>query len=306
MNWINKNPFLVALIAITVLGTAITTYLAGEATARRAEAQTHYDAELGRLRTLEAKKPFPSAGTLAALKTQLDTYRTEIIAYQSKLNKMELKLAPINPQEFQDELRQAVNALQENAIKKNTTLPENFFYGFDEFRSTLPSDQQAPLLNREFQVIRTFVDELVALGVGSINALSRPPRVVKAPVAPPPPRPGQPAPKPVAVEEPAPALSLNRFLITFTAQQEKFLTVFNLIPASEQFLLVRSLHLENTNPVPPPRASTGAAPSLSNTPFGSPDADDSQKIQVVLGRESVKATLDIEILDFPEPPPPPK
>ena len=300
MNWFKENPFLTTLTAITVLGTAATTYLALDASARHAEAQSYYDTQLNNLRSLEAKKPFPNKEHAEKVAELFQTYMSEVDAYRMTLLEYEEPIEEITPQEFQDELRKSVTALQLKATENKVTIVEDFFYGFNDYQSTLPSAQDAPLLNREFIVIRKLVDSLVDLGVVSIDSLVRQPPPIQAP---PPSRPGQPH----APEQPASAISFNTFALAFTASQEKFLTAFQSIPAGNRFLLIRSLLIENTNPAPPARVATTPAPSEAPV-FDSATNPSPQKLEVLLGRELVKTSLTIEILDFPDlaPTPPSK
>jgi hypothetical protein len=296
MNWFKQNPIAVLLIVVALIGTGATSYLAVDATTRRDEAQANLDSQLQKLKQFQNQKPFPTEQNLKAIKDSLEEYRAELGKYRTALATMEKPLSPINPQEFQDDLRKAVDELRKKAIEKGVTLPDNFFYGFDEYQATPPSQQEVGELNREFCIMRRIADELVDLKIGSIGSLKRQEIAAKAPAA----TPAQPA-KPSASTEPrAPAISTNTFIITFTAPQEKVLTAFNMIQDADEFLLVRSLTLDNTSPQPPLRTQPGD----SSTPLGIPvpGASDknSETIQAILGRESVTASLTIEILDFPD------
>jgi hypothetical protein len=72
-----------------------------------------------------------------------------------------------------------------------------------------------------------------------------------------------------------------------------------LIQNADEFLLIRSLTMDNTSPQPPPRTQSGDPSNLGiPTPGAATSATDT--IQAVLGRESVITSLTIEILDFPE------
>jgi hypothetical protein len=209
---------------------------------------------------------------------------------------MEATLAPINPQEFQDDLRTAVDELRKTAIEKSVTLPDNFFYGFDEYQAAPPSQQEVGELNREFGIMRRIADELIGLKIGSIGSLKRQEIVAKSPVSTP-----APAAKPGATpESKAPAISTKTFTITFTAPQEKLLTAFNMIQDADEFLLIRSLTLDNTSPQPPLRTQSGEASTSPGLPVPGASEKNADTIQAILGRESVTASLTIEILDFPD------
>jgi hypothetical protein len=296
MNWIKENPLAVVLIVVAVIGTGGTSYLALDAATRRDEAKAILDSQLEKIKQFQSQKPTPTDQNLKAIKDSLEEYRTELGKYRTTLAAMEKPLTPINPQEFQDDLRKAVDELRKKAIEKGVGLPDNFFYGFDEYQAAPPSQQVVGELNREFLIIRRIADELVDLKIGSISSLKRQEIAAKPTVATP-----VPPAKPAATTDPrTPAISTNTFIITFTSPQEKLLTAFNLVQDADEFLLIRSLALDNTNPQAPLRNQ----PEDSSTPLGIPSPGASEKnseaIQAIFGRESVTASLTIEILDFPD------
>ena len=296
MNWFKQNPIAVVLILVAVIGTGATSYLAVDAQTRRDEAQANLDAQLQKLKQFQNQKPFPTESNLKAVQSSLQEYREEIAKYRNALAAMEEPLDPINPQEFQDDLRKAVDELRKKAVENGVTLPENFFYGFDEYQATPPSQQEVGELNREFRIIRRLTDGIVDLKIGSIASLKR--QEIKPVTATPAPTP---AAKPGATPTPkAPAISSKTFTITFTAPQEKLLTSFNMIQDADEFLLVRSLTIDNTSPQPPLRAQPGDTLPAFGAPQPGASASAPETIQAVLGRESVIASLTIEILDFPE------
>ena len=296
MNWLKQNPIAVVLIVVALIGTGATSYLAVDATTRRDEAQANLDAQLQKLKQFQNQKPFPTEQSLKAIKDSLEEYRSELGKYRTALAAMEKPLSPINPQEFQDDLRKAVDELRKKAIEKGVTLPDNFFYGFDEYQATPPSQQEVGELNREFSIMRRIADELVDLKIVSIASLKRQEIAVKALAS----TPAQPA-NPAATPGPkAPAISTKTFIITFTAPQEKLLTAFNMVQEADEFLLIRSLTLDNTSPQPPLRAQSGDSSKTTGIPVSGASENNSETIQAILGRESVTASLTIEILDFPD------
>jgi len=312
MNWFKQNPIALVLLLVAVIGTGATSYLAVDAQTRRDEAQANLDSQLQKLKQFQNQKPFPTEQSLKAIKESLEEYRSELGKYRTALASMEATLAPINPQEFQDDLRTAVDELRKTAIEKSVTLPDNFFYGFDEYQAAPPSQQEVGELNREFGIMRRIADELVGLKISSIGSLKRQEIVAQLPAT----TPAQPAKPGATPESKPPAISTKTFTITFTAPQEKLLTAFNMIQDADEFLLIRSLTLDNTSPQPPLRTQPGEASISPGLPVSGASEKSADTIQAILGRESVTASLTIEILDFPDweskpsaqlkAPPPPK
>ncbi|MEI8293539.1 MAG: Amuc_1100 family pilus-like protein [bacterium] len=296
MNWFKQHPLGLFLLLIALVGTGVTSYLAVNAASRRDEAQAALDEQLQKLKKFQSQKPFPTEQNLKLVKESLEQYRNEIAKYRAALTAMNAPQVPINPQEFQDELRKAADDLRKKALEKGVGLPDKFFYGLEEYQAIPPSQQEVSELNREFQTIRRITDEIVDLKIGSLDSLKRLQMAVPSPnqAAPTPAKPGATPQVPKA-----PAFSTKTFTLTFTAPQEKLLSAFNLIQSSPEFLIIRSLTMDNSNPAPPSRTKPPDASASQNTPSFETPEKSQDTIQAILGRESVVTALTIEILDFP-------
>lgn len=301
MTWLKNNPVPVAVAATAFLAMAALAYLAMGASQSVAEASSSFDNELRQLDALKKQKPYPSQTTLQALQTNVTAYEKALTELKATLADLDEPSSSTTPQAFQDALRQAVDGISSAAITKKVALPEAFYLGFDEFRSRLPSKEEAVTLDREFNVIKGLVTKLVGLPVESIDSLTRLPQ------------------SPVAGEAPSP-VSKKRFTISFTAAQKELIQAFNLVSRSDRFLIIRSATFENSNPTPPSKGSAQKTPGAAapppaprramargarstDLPFATttqPAMQDSH-IDVVFGNESVTATLLVEIPTFPEP-----
>lgn len=282
MNWFKDNPVTATLLAIALIGTGATAYLASSAATRLADAESTLSTQQRTLTTLQKNKPFPSKDNVDALNQLVTAYSNEVATLLQDLAKKEPPLAPITPQAFQDNLRDAVDSIRTDATTKGITLPDQFFYGFDDYQTRLPADAEAPLLNREFSIIRTIADNLVTSGIASIDTLQRTPRT------------------PLPADATPPPYHIDTFTLTFTAAAPKVRNAINSIASANEFLIIRSLSLRNTNPEPPPKSQPTPQPSASS--FDNlPLPGDTPTLQIVLGTELVQATLQIEILDFPQP-----
>ncbi len=292
MNWFKENPVPAAILAFALLGTAATSYLALQASGRNSLAIDEFNTQIATLRRLEGKKPFPNPVNEQKVLAAVEQFGNATTAFIAGLGALEAPLDPsVTPEKFQDDLRNAVDALRAAASKNGVALPEEFFFGFDAFQTQLPTPQEAPFLYREFTVIRALVDKLVALPVQSIDSLVRHPKTAENADA-------DSDSKPTPDQEKTSA-AFDSFTLGLTAPQEKFIAAFNQIPQAGAFLVLRSLSLENTNPVPPPRAEPTPAAPAALSPFDTADSATREKLPVVFGREAVKASLLLEIPDFP-------
>jgi hypothetical protein len=290
MNWFKENPVVLAIAAVALVGTLVAGFFAMEAVVRQEAAVAGYTSAITNLRRLEGKQPFPDDENLKKVQASVEAYKKSITDFVTLLNKIEVPVAEISPQKFQDDLRVAADNLRKATANK-TALPENFFFGFDAFRTQLPPQGETKELNREFLAIKSLIDAIVPLGITSIDSLVR--HAGAAPAAPDPkaapPKPNEPVAKPLAFDS---------FTLGITAPQNSFISAFDKIPANPGFLVVRSMTIENTSPTSPLKADIGKPkPGTTPTPK-TPGA--SEKLPTVFGAESVKATLVFEILDFPE------
>lgn len=286
MNWLKENPFLSGLAAVTVAGTGALVFLLMQASTQYQETADAYNQAVQKLHTLQNRIPFPNAENLKKTKELEDEYRQGLNALSAQLAKMETPINPdVKPQQFQDDLRSAVNSIAEKAAAAGVTLPKDFYLGFDQYKDSPPSPQATPALDRQLRVINQIVSNLIGFKIQSIDSLERLPlkEESNAPAAP-------------AGKGDAKPASLVRlpFNIVFTAEQPKFRVAFNSLMNSDQFLIVRAMNVQNSSPAGPPvvqaeKSGAGAAPG----------AADNNDLNVILGREMIKVAMRIEIIDFP-------
>jgi hypothetical protein len=295
MNWFKENPFLAGIAALALVGSAILGYLIVQSVSAYSASSDAYSAAVTKLHTLQNRVPFPSDANLKAIQSGLADYSSNIQNLQSQLAKMVFPLdEKITPQQFQDGLRTAVNDIRAKADANGVKLPANFYFGFDQYQTQVPAEHAAPSLNRQFLVIQALIVRLVDYKVTSIDG------VVRTPL------PNESGPASAGQKKPAnaePVLARFPFDISFTAEQGKFRVAFNSLLGSDQFLIVRSLELQNSNPLPPSKKSADAAASSAANAFAAaaPAGKEPGSMQVILGREALKVTLRLEMLDFAQP-----
>ncbi len=295
MNWFKDNPFLAGIVAVCLIGSGVFGYLIFESSAAYTASSEAYTASVAKLHTLQNKVPFPSEANLKAVQSGLADYSAGIGSLRSQLAKMEIPLdEKVTPQQFQDGLRTAVNDIRVKAEANNVKLPANFYFGFDQYQTQVPSDQAAPFLNRQFLVIQSLIVRLVDFKVASIDSVTRTPLPQETMAL----TGGQ--RKPDANE---PVLLRFPFEIAFTAEQAKFRVAFNSLLGSDQFLIVRSVGIQNSSPQAPAKKEPETAGASTNpfTPAAGTPGKDQSNMQVILGRETLKITLRLEMLDFTEP-----
>ena len=80
---------------------------------------------------------------------------------------------PLQPNEFQAQLRQAATDVIERARASKVQLPENFNLGFDEYATSLPNSAAAPRLGRQLRAIEWIANTIVDAHVDSLQSLTR-------------------------------------------------------------------------------------------------------------------------------------
>jgi len=302
MKWLQENPFIAGITAFTIVGAGAFAFLLSQALTRSQEASDGYNQAITKLHTLQDRVPFPSVENLEKSKAQTAQYKQQLQALRKKLASMEAPLdMSVGPQRFQDDLRAAVNDVADKAKQAGVGLPTDFYLGFSQYANSLPTEQAAPYLARQLSVIKGLVLRLIDFRVQSIDGLIRAPLAQEGAAAP-----SQPAPagnqKKGATPQPGGAKVLERspFDISFTAEQSKFRVAFNSLLNDNQFLIIRSLTVENTNQAGPPVAQPESTPNTAYTAT----ADTAKKdLNVVLGRELVRVALHLEMIDFADPTP---
>lgn len=303
MNWIKDHLLLSISAVIAICAMGIFSYLAIGASEQVAESISSYNNDVRQIDALRSQVPFPNKTNLDALTGSVDKYRSELNTFKHQLSTLDEPASTASPQTFQDELRKAVDNISSSALKNSVSLPEEFYLGFDEFRTRLPSKEETPELYREFNVLKSLVNQLITLKVASINSLNRLPS------------------SPITSDNQSP-ISKRLFDLSFTGEQKDIVAGFNTISSFTPFLVIRSASFENSNPLPPQKSSPdqastlpsprpaairrpAMAPSVQPRRPGllaatAPSSEDSH-LHVVLGNEVVSANMLLEILTFPEP-----
>jgi hypothetical protein len=287
MNWYRENRWLgnfliafavTALLALCFLFRARSGFT--EASAQFNEAATERN-------RLEHLNPFPNEGNFRKTRAALDDYSATLTKLKAELRAQVLPVEPIAPNEFQSRLRRAIVSTTEKARANRVKLPENFYLGFDEFRTTLPTTAAAPLLGRELAQVELLFGILIDARVDAIAAVKRttPPAEATAAPTPPPKKPSAPAN--------AAPLVVERAIVdlTFTASPSAMRKVSNQIASAErQFFIVRTLYVRNQQLKGPAREQTAATAGTTPPPTSA--------IKFIVGNEHVEITARIEMVRF--------
>jgi len=298
MNWLKQNPFVAGLAVVTLVLAGVAAFFLSQAMGDYSTASSDYLEAVKKLHALQNRSPYPSEENLKQTKALASQYQTTLSTLRAQLAEMQTPLnLEIKPQQFQDDLRTAVNQIAERAAANGVALPKDFYLGFGQYANNLPSEKAAPYLARELVIIKQVVNEFIDFKIKSLDGLERRllPQEATAPV---------PAGHAAKGASTSSVLDRNPFEISFTAEQAKFRVAFNSLLNADQFLLVRAVDVANSNPEGPTVAQpdkTNGMPAAGNSANGNGGPETPPDLNVVLGRELVKVTMQVEIIDFAKP-----
>src|SRR5947207_2171044 len=301
MNWFRENPFWSAFITIAGGALLLAAGFLWWTKGSYEDAMAKYRESAAEQTRLESSNPYPSAANASKMKTYLDNYKAALDKLKAELKTRMLTEAPLAPNEFQTRLRQAIIRTAENARNNRVKLPANFFLGFDEFVSALPSPEDAPALGQELSQIQLLLNTIIDARVDAITAFHRIPHPGMTPAAGPvsaatPRAPPKASPGPKLIEE-------RTVEFAISASPTAGRRVINQIAAeNEQFFIIRAIHVKNqkdkgpprenagpTTPIPPPvPVVAGAGPAPAATPAG--------PLNFIVGNEHIDLSARVELL----------
>lgn len=271
MDWFKHNPFVGILLAATLVLGGGAIYFALSALSALNEQRDAFQANTGELASLQSGKPFPDEDNLRAAEAELAAARQILSDLAKMVAEQSAPLDPnLTPQRFQDALNTRVAALTAQATEAGVTLPENFYLGFDEYRTQLPSVPAAPLLGQQLESISEAIGLLITARVRAVSSVAR----ASLPIE-------NAAPK---ADAPQNDLALAPFEIVFVSDQTSLRLATTSLIQAKPLLLLRSLEVVNSNPSAPSKAD--ATPAATQ-----PDQGDDEKapteIPVVFGQETL-------------------
>ena len=305
MNWFRENRFLGAfLIVFCVAALGAVWFLFG-AKNDCDDAAIRFKETASELNRLERLAPYPSAENLSKMKMQVDDYATALARLKDELKARVFPLPPMAPNEFQSRLRLTMTAVADKARANKVRLPDKFYLGFDEFASALPNELAAPRLGQELAQIEWLLDALLEARVDALTSFRRTPLREEHGTASPASTPASRKPGAMAPADPK-VIERNVVEATFVSTPAAARKALNQIAgASQQFFLVRLLHLRNEKDKGPPRevaADTAGvvATASSHAPAGSPAVKPAvtTALNFIVGNEHIEITAKIEIVRF--------
>lgn len=303
MNWFRENRWLGTFLIVfgfALLGALF--FLFSAKSGFEAAVSQFNEAAAERTR-LEHLNPFPNESNFKKMKQDIANYGASLTKLKDDLKSQVLPMPALAPNEFQSRLRQASVEVAEKMRTSKVKLPDNFHLGFDEYTSALPNTAAAPVLGQELAQIELLMNLLADAHIDAVTALKRTPLAEE--------RSATTAPSPSAVgarKPPGQAASGPKMVeravvdIGFTASPSAGRRVLNQIASSsQQFFIVRTLHVRNEQDKGPPRegaASVSTPAGVPGTAATTTAPTPSGALRFIVGNEHIEVAAQIELVRF--------
>ncbi len=299
MNWLQKNRFLAAFLGAFALATLLSLWFLLHEKSVAGKAQARLEETVHELSRLRRRAPFPNEENLRKTRAQTESYRASLLALEEQLQSRMFPLVPLQPNEFQAQLRLAVNDVTDHAATAKVKLPPNFNLGFDPYATSLPNLEAAPRLGRQLRAIEWIVNTIIDAHVDALASLTRETLPEERAAATGSPTPGRVA-RPAKPATPGKEKILDGAAIelSFSASPTAVRRALNQIAAArDQFYIIRTLVVRNQADKGPKR-SGAESPAPTPMATGPAAAGKAPGISFIVGTEHLDVAARIEIVRF--------
>ena len=280
MNWFKANPFLGGLALLTALATAAGLYYLSGQNAAFTEQSDAYANNVSTLNNLQSAKPFPNEDNLRAAQEEGKRAAEVFSGLASAVTEQSASRDnALTPQQFQDNLSKAASNASEQARAGDIALPEDFYLGFDQYKTQPPTAAAAPALGQQLASISNVVRVVLESGIREITAINRIPIPEEAAAA---------TDEDGAEAGKLPDLLLAPFDLEFVADQANFRQALNAIAKAEPMVLIRVVSVANSKPLAPSKENPLEAES---EPVETEAPDQPPPIPVLFGQENLTVKL---------------
>lgn len=174
MNWIKQNTFLFGLAVATLVGALILWFLGSSAANRYDAAKEEFDEALQDAAVYERLDPYPTQDNLQSKQAELKKYSDQVRVLQDAFGAYRPgELEIITVQKFSENVK-AANRETRKAFGKDAELPEDYFVGFEAYRSRLDAGNATGILNHQLTVVKKLIMNLAETGEIKLINVNRP------------------------------------------------------------------------------------------------------------------------------------
>ncbi|QTN31816.1 hypothetical protein HZ994_05565 [Akkermansiaceae bacterium] len=174
MNSIKSNPFVSALVAITVVLCGALFYLASSGGTRYEEAKAAFDESYASVSNSESIALYPTLENRNGKEKALKEYRQSIAELSGLFDKFRPgKLENTSPQVFGDRLKQANRDITKAFAAAGCELPEKFYLGFETYSGGLAREEATGALGFQLDGISHALLGLAEAGPSELIRIHR-------------------------------------------------------------------------------------------------------------------------------------
>ena len=252
-----SNPFYViwGIISALLLGGA--GFFLFSSKSAFSETENSFEEKEATIEELTRKSPYPDAEGVKRIEDQVEEYRTEVEGLYESLSSFQHPLkAGLSADNFLqlvlDKKTAFETAAKEKGMEIQGTGADEFYFGMDAYRNSLPASENVPLLNYQLEAIDRLLRLLLDNGVETLVKIEREPLWPEM-------NPGQPDPEANA------AVIRYALNVRFVADHPAFQKFVNALANDDQFFfLLRVLRIDNTSPTG--QKNSEASPTMGGLP----------------------------------------
>ena len=252
-----SNPFYViwGIVSVLLIGGAGFFLLFSKSAF--SETENSFKQKEATINKLTKKKPYPDADGVEKIEALVAEFGTEVDGLYDALSSFQHPLEKgLSADQFPNLVLDKKTAFEKVAKEKGLMIEgtgdDEFYFGMDAYRSTLPASENVPLLNYQLESIDRLLALMLESGVTTLSKVEREPLWPEM-------NPGQPDPEDGA------AVIRYALNVRFVADHPAFQKFMNALANDDQFFfLLRVLRIDNTSPTG--TKTTGGVPTLGGLP----------------------------------------
>jgi hypothetical protein len=132
-----------------------------------------FEAQKAQKRKLEASPVYPNAANLEKEKALVDEFEEHVETLHAQLKAFQRPLETITDQQFPQELKAMIESFQKFAFEKRVVVPEGFYFGMQEYSTTLPKPAATGILKYQLDSVDYLLRTIIDHGADEVISLDR-------------------------------------------------------------------------------------------------------------------------------------
>lgn len=174
MSWIKENKFLAGLAGGTLVAMVALYFWGSGSKTKYQEKLDSYNQTSAEVKGFEKLPLYPNDENIQAKQKALADYKVAVEGLQKEFEKyIPGKGEAISSEQFTANLKQADEEFRAAFAEANIEFPEEFFVGFEKYRSEIVPAEHTAILDQQLKSIKETLNKLVSSRVAKLNNLHR-------------------------------------------------------------------------------------------------------------------------------------